>query len=60
MAGSHVRRDIVEQLQLKTPKVLVGSFDRPNLIYSIKRLSDRNKQVRQVIKIDQRFLLRMV
>ncbi len=48
-ATDQVRKDIVEQLELKTPQVLVGSFDRPNLIYSIKRMSDRNKQVRKVM-----------
>ena len=48
-ATAQVRKDIVEQLELKDPKILVGSFDRPNLIYQIKRLSDRNRQVREVM-----------
>ncbi|NQV31907.1 MAG: DNA helicase RecQ [Phycisphaeraceae bacterium] len=48
-ATDQVRKDIVEQLELKSPQILVGSFDRPNLIYQIKRLSDRNKQVREVM-----------
>lgn len=48
-ATAQVRKDIVEQLNLRDPEVLVGSFDRPNLIYSIKRLSDRNRQVREVM-----------
>jgi ATP-dependent DNA helicase RecQ len=48
-ATDQVRQDIVEQLELKNCQILVGSFDRPNLIYQIKRLSDRNKQVREVM-----------
>src|SRR5216684_3083589 len=34
-ATERVRRDIVEQLQLADPAVLVGSFDRPNLVYRV-------------------------
>ncbi|MBI4668748.1 MAG: DNA helicase RecQ [Elusimicrobia bacterium] len=32
-ATEQVRRDIVVQLELKEPAVLVGNFDRPNLTY---------------------------
>ncbi len=32
-ATPRVRRDIVEQLALRDPEVLVGDFDRPNLVY---------------------------
>ena len=35
-ATDHVRKDIVEQLGLRDPEVLVGSFDRPNLVYSVE------------------------
>jgi ATP-dependent DNA helicase RecQ len=34
-ATERVRRDIIEQLGLADPKVLVGSFDRPNLVYRV-------------------------
>ncbi len=34
-ATGRVRRDIVEQLGLSDPAVLVGSFDRPNLLYRV-------------------------
>jgi ATP-dependent DNA helicase RecQ len=34
-ATERVRRDIVEQLGLEDPAVLVGSFDRPNLLYRV-------------------------
>src|SRR5579885_7319 len=34
-ATDRVRRDILEQLGLEDPTVLVGSFDRPNLLYRV-------------------------
>ncbi len=48
-ATEHVRDDIVEQLKLADPHVLVGSFDRPNLIYSVERRTDAFEQVREVL-----------
>ena len=36
-ATEHVRRDIAEQLRLDRPEILVGGFDRPNLIYRVRR-----------------------
>jgi ATP-dependent DNA helicase RecQ len=34
-ATERVRADIVAQLRLRNPEVLVGTFDRPNLIYRV-------------------------
>lgn len=34
-ATERVRKDILEQLALRNPEVLVGNFDRPNLTYRI-------------------------
>jgi ATP-dependent DNA helicase RecQ len=48
-ATQPVRDDIVEQLGLQAAEQLVGSFDRPNLVYRVVRKSDVFKQVRQVI-----------
>lgn len=48
-ATDHVRRDISDQLSLRDPEWLVGSFDRPNLVYRVQRKSDVVKQVRSVI-----------
>ena len=48
-ATKHVRDDIAEQLKLDRPKVLVGSFDRPNLIYSVERRIDVVRQVADVL-----------
>lgn len=50
-ATNLVRRDISEQLRLEDPELLVGSFDRPNLIYRVKRRTDEFKQVRAVIDL---------
>lgn len=48
-ATEQVRRDIVEQLHLRVPEVLVGSFDRPNLLYRVERRYDPLGQIREVI-----------
>ena len=49
-AADGVRRDIVEQLGLVDPHILVGSFDRSNLIYRVKRASQRFEQVCELIE----------
>ena len=48
-ATQPVRDDIVKQLGLRHAETLVGSFDRPNLVYRVVRKHDVLKQVRQVI-----------
>ena len=48
-ATERVRSDISEQLQLRNPDVLVGSFDRPNLTYRVEQRKDLVTQVREVI-----------
>ncbi|HXD97261.1 MAG TPA: DNA helicase RecQ [Candidatus Acidoferrum sp.] len=44
-ATPQVRGDIVTELRLKDATVLVGSFDRPNLIYRVRPRTDRLGQV---------------
>jgi len=44
-ATEHVRDDIAVQLRLDNPEVLVGSFDRPNLVYKVEQRTNRLKQV---------------
>jgi ATP-dependent DNA helicase RecQ len=44
-ATPQVRGDIVGELGLRQPRVLVGSFDRPNLIYRVRPRTDRLGQV---------------
>ena len=48
-ATPRVRRDIVEQLGLADPEVLVGSFDRPNLTYRVLRRGNLAASLRRVI-----------
>ncbi len=51
-ATEHVRRDIVEQLRLADPEILVGDFDRPNLKY---RVWQRRDAMRQALEVIDRF-----
>jgi ATP-dependent DNA helicase RecQ len=48
-ATEQVRQDIAAQLRLKDPAMLVGSFDRPNLIYKVRPRNQILKQVREVL-----------
>src|ERR1700678_1523526 len=49
-ATERVRGDIVEQLGLRDPAVLVGSFDRPNLLYRVRPKLDVNAQIAETIR----------
>jgi ATP-dependent DNA helicase RecQ len=49
-ATNQVRQDIIEQLDLKNPEVLVGRFDRPNLLFRVQRRTKLLHQVTEVIK----------
>jgi ATP-dependent DNA helicase RecQ len=48
-ATERVRRDIVAELRLCDPAVLVGSFDRPNLTYRVLRRADLHRQILRVL-----------
>ncbi|HND51938.1 MAG TPA: DNA helicase RecQ [Pirellulaceae bacterium] len=48
-ATPRVRDDIVMQLGLRDHVTLVGSFDRPNLIYRVLRQDRRTEQIREVL-----------
>jgi ATP-dependent DNA helicase RecQ len=48
-ATEQVRRDIIAQLALRDPVVLVGNFDRPNLTYRVLPRHDSMKQVLEVL-----------
>ncbi len=49
-ATPRVREDIVAQLRLRDPRVLVGSFDRPNLVYRVLPRQRGSEQVLEVVK----------
>jgi ATP-dependent DNA helicase RecQ len=48
-ATPRVREDIAAQLRLRDPAVLVGIFDRPNLIYRILPKTDMHKQAADAV-----------
>lgn len=48
-ATQRVRQDIAENLGLSRPEFLVGSFDRPNLVYRVERRRNRINQIREVM-----------
>src|SRR5262247_4617496 len=48
-ATEKVRRDIIHQLSLRDPEVLVGDFDRANLLYRIVPRVDARGQVLEVL-----------
>ncbi len=49
-ATREVQDDIMETLRLESPELLVGSFDRPNLIYRARRRENEVEQAISVIK----------
>ena len=49
-ATARVRRDIATQLGLHDPLELVGSFDRPNLIYRVLSRSQLKRQLHDVLE----------
>ena len=52
-ATARVRRDIIEQLGLHDPVELVGSFDRPNLVYRVLPRATLKKQITEILKRHQ-------
>ena len=49
-ATERVRADIVEQLRLRDPVILVGNFDRPNLTYRVVPKVDVQRQTLEVLR----------
>ena len=49
-ATERVRADIAEQLKLQNPAVLVGTFDRPNLVYRIIPRIDARAQTLEILR----------
>jgi ATP-dependent DNA helicase RecQ len=53
-ATERVRADIAAQLRLRDPAILVGTFDRPNLVYRIVPRVDARAQVLEVLQRHRR------
>ena len=49
-ATERVRNDIAQQLKLHNPAVLVGTFDRPNLVYRIIPRIDARAQTLEILR----------
>jgi ATP-dependent DNA helicase RecQ len=49
-ATPRVRTDIATELALRDPDILVGSFDRPNLVYRVRQRTDRLRQVTDALE----------
>ncbi len=49
-ATQRVRRDVAEQLRLSDPAILVGVFDRANLVYRVVPRIDVYAQVEEVVR----------
>lgn len=44
-----VRQDMIEALQLERPNVMVGNFERPNLLYRVQHRQDTLAQVCDIV-----------
>jgi ATP-dependent DNA helicase RecQ len=44
------RAEIVERLELDSPRVFVSSFDRPNIRYSVQTKTDARRQLREFLR----------
>ena len=49
-ATPEVRRDILDQLALRDPAVIVRGFDRPNLVWSVHAVQDPVQQASEVFQ----------
>ncbi len=49
-ATEQVRHDIAEQLLLRNPGIFIGSFDRPNLVYRVRRRASSFRQITEVLE----------
>ncbi len=50
-ATPEVRRDIVSELRLRDPRIIVGGFDRPNLSWIVRREEKQAEKGRRLIRL---------
>ncbi|MCO7138055.1 RecQ family ATP-dependent DNA helicase [[Clostridium] leptum] len=51
-ATAHVRKDILQMLDLQDPLEVITGFDRPNLYFEVQRLQDRDKMAALKVYLD--------
>ena len=49
-ATPDVRRDVVEQLGLRDPQILVRGFDRPNLVWAVTHTPDKPRRAADLLR----------
>ena len=50
-ADKMTKLDIVEQLHLRTPRIFIGSFDRPNLSLDVRKAYRKHERIRIILDI---------
>ena len=50
-AAEDIRADIVQQLDLREPTIVVTGFDRPNLIYQCRRISKAQDKEQELLSL---------
>ncbi len=53
-ADKLTKRDIVEQLELRDPRIFVGSFDRPNLSLDVRRGCSAAEKMKTILSMIER------
>ncbi len=56
-ATEKVRNDICNILKLKRPRMVIGSFDRPNLYVSVKRKTIVSNDIKPLINPDEKCII---
>ena len=49
-ATPDVRRDVVEQLGLRDPLVIVRGFDRPNILWAVEHTTDKERRAASIVR----------